>query len=101
MEKITYVFASVSSAGGMAVLLYLLLINGAAFAAYGLDKRAARLDQWRISEKTLLLLAALGGSLGAALGMRIFHHKTKKAKFFLLVPVFLAVHAALLIWWLF
>ena len=95
MEKITYIFASVSSAGGMAVLLYLLLINGAAFAAYGLDKRAARLDQWRISEKTLLLLAALGGSLGAALGMRIFHHKTRKP-LFRVIPILLVSQAAIL-----
>ena len=59
------------------LLGYLLLVNLAAFVLMGLDKRRARRDKWRISEKTLFLPAVLGGSLGAILGMRLFHHKTK------------------------
>lgn len=59
------------------LLGYLLLVNLSAFVLMGLDKRRARRDKWRISEKTLFLPAVLGGSLGAILGMRLFHHKTK------------------------
>ena len=59
------------------LLGYLLLMNLIAFVLMGLDKRRARRDKWRISEKTLFLPAVLGGSLGAILGMRLFHHKTK------------------------
>ena len=57
--------------------IYLLVINFTAFALMGLDKRRARRDQWRISEKALFLPAVLGGSVGAILGMRLFRHKTR------------------------
>ena len=50
---------------------YLLAINAVAFTVYGIDKYKAKKAQWRISEATLLLLAALGGSIGAWLGMRV------------------------------
>ena len=59
------------------LLGYLLLVNLAAFVLMGLDKRRARRDKWRISEKTLFLPAVLGGSLGSIAGMRLSHHKTK------------------------
>ena len=80
---------------------YLVLVNFVTFVAFGVDKRRAVRNKYRISEATLLGLALIGGSAGALAGKYLFHHKTRKAKFFLLVPVFLAVHAALLIWWLF
>lgn len=57
--------------------LYLLLVNGIGFVLMGVDKRRAKRDQWRISEKTLFLPPLLGGTVGAILGMRVFHHKTK------------------------
>ena len=57
--------------------IYLLVINFTSFALMGLDKRRARRDQWRISEKALFLPAVLGGSVGAILGMRLFCHKTR------------------------
>ena len=63
--------------------LYLIFINIIAFCAYGIDKKRAVRNQWRIS------LAVLGGSIGALLGMKVFHHKTRKAKFFVGVPVIL------------
>ena len=65
---------------------YLCVINILAFLAYGEDKRRAMCGGWRISEKTLLLLAAAGGGAGAFLGMQIFRHKTRHLKFTLGVP---------------
>lgn len=73
---------------------YLVIMNLAAFAAYGLDKRKAIRRQRRISEKTLIGLAVLGGSIGALLGMRMFHHKTQKRKFSFGIPCILLLQAA-------
>ncbi len=83
---------------GLIVSIVVLLMNLIAFAAYGIDKRKARMDKWRIPELTLLLLAFLGGSIGALLGMRVFHHKTKHWKFKILVPLFLILQVALAVW---
>ena len=57
--------------------LYLLLINGVGFLLMGIDKRRAKRGAWRISEKSLFLSPLLGGTVGAILGMRVFHHTTK------------------------
>lgn len=62
-------------------VVYLAVINLLTFIAYGMDKRKARKGKWRIPEKTLLLFAGIGGSVGALLGMYLLHHKTKHAKF--------------------
>ena len=80
------------------VPLYLLLINAAAFAIMCLDKHYAKTGHWRIPEATLLAAAALGGSLGALLGMQLARHKTRKWKFRILVPLFLCLHLALAAW---
>ena len=72
--------------------VYLILINLIAFIAYGADKRNAKKKQWRTPEATLLLLALLGGSLGAFAGMQVFRHKTNHLKFTLGVPLILIVH---------
>ena len=77
------------------LLAFLLLVNLLAFALYGIDKLKAKKGAWRIPESTLLLVAFLGGSLGALLGMELFRHKTKHAKFKVLVPLFLILHIAL------
>ncbi len=77
------------------LLAALLLMNLLAFALYGTDKLKAKKGAWRIPEATLLLVAFLGGSLGALLGMELFRHKTKHAKFKVLVPLFLVLHIAL------
>ena len=74
---------------------YLILMNVLAFAAYGRDKRLAQNERWRTPERRLLLYAALGDAAGAWLGMRHFHHKTKKLAFRILVPLFLLLSAAL------
>ena len=73
---------------------YLALINAITFAVYGADKRRARKDRWRVPERTLFLLAVLGGSLGALLGMHVFHHKTKHWYFRLLIPLILLLQIA-------
>ena len=79
-------------------LLYLLLINAAAFMLMLADKRKAIKNRWRIPERTLILSAALGGSIGALLGMYTFRHKTKHLKFTLGVPAILAAQIALAVW---
>lgn len=73
---------------------YLLLINAAGLAIMCLDKLFAKKGAWRVPERTLLLIAFLGGSLGSLLGMLLAHHKTRKPKFYILVPLFLVLHIA-------
>lgn len=80
------------------VLLILAAVNLLAFALYGVDKVKAKKGAWRISEATLLLVAFLGGSVGALLGMEVFRHKTRHAKFRILVPLFLILHIALAVY---
>ncbi|PJA49082.1 MAG: DUF1294 domain-containing protein [candidate division SR1 bacterium CG_4_9_14_3_um_filter_40_9] len=63
------------------VAIYFVLINIVTFLIRGIDKRKAEHQRWRIKEKTLLRLAAIGGFLGALMGMNMFHHKTIKGKF--------------------
>ena len=77
------------------IAAYLLIINVAAFCAFGIDKRKAKKNAWRIPEKTLLALALLGGSAGALLGMEVFHHKTRKKKFSIGIPLILTVQSGL------
>ena len=77
------------------ILMLLIAVNLVSFALYGLDKVKAMRGLWRIRESTLLLVAALGGSLGALLGMELFRHKTKHWTFKILIPLFLLLHMAL------
>ena len=71
------------------VLIYLGVINAVTFFLYGIDKRKARRSKWRIEESTLLWWAVLGGSIGAILGIKIWHHKTQRKKFAVGVPMIL------------
>lgn len=73
------------------LILYLFAVNITAFALFGADKRKARRNAWRISEKALFLSAVLGGSLGALIGMRLFHHKTKHWYFVIGIPAILVL----------
>ena len=75
---------------------YLLAINAVTFIVYGIDKYKAKKAQWRISEATLLLLAVLGGSIGAWMGMKVWHHKTMHMKFKYGIPAILLIQIALM-----
>ena len=75
----------------MILVYYLILVNLAAFILYGMDKSYAKKGARRIPEKTLLLWAFLGGSIGAFLGMKVFHHKTLKPKFAVTVPLLMVL----------
>ena len=63
------------------ILIYILFVNILLFTLMAIDKRRAKLHKWRISEKTLFILAIIGGSIGGILGMYNFRHKTKHLKF--------------------
>ena len=75
---------------------YLLALNAVAFIMYGIDKYKAQKAKWRISEATLLLLAVLGGSIGAWMGMKVWHHKTMHKKFKYGLPAILLIQIALM-----
>ena len=75
---------------------YLLAINAVAFIVYGIDKYKAKKAKWRISEATLFLLAVLGGSIGAWMGMKVWHHKTMHKKFKYGIPAILLIQIALM-----
>ena len=82
-------------------LIYLAVVNLAAFALMGVDKRRAERGAWRIPERTLFLPAILGGSPGAILGMQMFRHKTRHRQFMIGMPLILLVQlviVGLLIW---
>lgn len=78
-------------------LYYLLAVNVVAFILFGVDKYNARKGNRRIREVTLLAMAALGGSIGAWVGMRIWHHKTKHRKFRYGIPFIILLQIALII----
>ena len=75
---------------------YLLAINVVTFIVYGIDKYKAKKAKWRIPEATLLLLAVLGGSIGAWMGMKVWHHKTMHKNFKYGIPAILLIQIALM-----
>ncbi len=77
-------------------LIYLAVINLIGFFAMFLDKQKAKRDKWRIPEKTLFLIAVLGGSAGTTLGMYLFRHKTKHWYFKLGMPGILIIQLILI-----
>ena len=77
------------------LILYLLLINAAGFLLMLIDKYKAKKNLWRIPEATLMLVAALGGSIGSLFGMYTVRHKTKHLKFVLGIPAILIVQGCL------
>ncbi len=83
------------------IAVYLAVINLAGFLSMALDKQKARRNKWRIPEATLFLFAIFGGSAGCLLGMRIFHHKTQKPKFYIGIPIILGVQIVILAYFAF
>lgn len=77
------------------LLFYLVIINALSFLIMLADKQKAKKHLWRIPEATLLTVAILGGSIGTLAGMRCFHHKTKKPKFRIGIPLILSLQLLL------
>ena len=80
------------------ILGYLLAVNIATFFLYGIDKYKAKKGKWRVSEATLLLMAVIGGSIGAWAGMRIWYHKTVHKKFKYGIPIIISLQVALAVY---
>ena len=77
------------------ILIYLLAINLIGFLAMGIDKFKAKQNLWRTKEKTLFIIAALGGSIGSIIGMYTFRHKTKHNSFVVGFPIILIAQIVL------
>lgn len=83
------------------ILAYLLIVNAAAFLLMLIDKVKAKKNRWRIRESTLMLWAAIGGSIGALAGMYTFRHKTRHRKFTIGIPAILALQIAAAVYFLY
>ena len=79
-------------------MYYLFAINIVSFFLYGIDKYKAKKNKWRISEATLLMIAVIGGSIGAWAGMRLWHHKTMHKKFKYGIPVIIIMQVCLVVY---
>jgi uncharacterized membrane protein YsdA (DUF1294 family) len=77
------------------LLFFIFSINVITFFVYGIDKLRAKKGMWRIPESTLLLLAIVGGSIGAWCGVKTWHHKTMHKKFRYGIPFIMAVQTGL------
>ncbi|MBO4903612.1 MAG: DUF1294 domain-containing protein [Lachnospiraceae bacterium] len=83
------------------IVIYLAVVNIAGFLSMAIDKKKARRNKWRIPEATLFLFALFGGSLGCLLGMRVFHHKTQKPRFYIGIPIIFVIQVLILVYFLF
>ena len=79
-------------------MYYLFAINIVSFFLYGIDKYKAKKGQWRIPEATLLMIAVIGGSIGAWVGMRLWHHKTMHKKFLYGIPIIIILQISLVVY---
>ena len=79
-------------------MYYLFAINIVSFFLYGIDKYKAKKNKWRISEATLLMIAVIGGSIGAWAGMQLWHHKTMHKKFKYGIPVIMNMQVCLVVY---
>ena len=77
------------------LLFFIFSINVVTFIVYGIDKLKAKNGKWRIPESTLLLLAIVGGSIGAWGGVKVWHHKTMHKKFKYGIPLIILIQVAL------
>lgn len=76
----------------------IIILNAITFVVYGIDKWKAMKNRWRIPESTLLLLAVVGGSIGALLGMKVWHHKTMHKKFKYGIPLIIVLQISVLLY---
>ena len=78
------------------ITYYLIIINIVTFLVYGIDKWKARKAMWRVREASLFMLAVLGGSIGAWLGMKVWHHKTQHKKFRYGIPAIIIIQLVII-----
>mgnify|MGYP001022385141 FL=1 len=83
------------------VLAYFITVNVLGLVLFGIDKWKAKHDKWRISEATLLSVTAIGGSIGAWVGMKVWHHKTMHKKFKYGIPLVMVLQFVLLLFTLY
>ena len=83
------------------VLAYFITVNVLGLVLFGIDKWKAKHDKWRISEATLLSVTAIGGSIGAWVGMKVWHHKTMHKKFKYGIPLVIVLQFVLLLFTLY
>ena len=79
------------------IISYVIVINVITLMMYGIDKWKAKHSKWRISEATLLIMAAVGGSIGAWTGIKLFHHKTLHKKFKYGVPAIFLIQLGIVV----
>lgn len=82
------------------IVICVIIVNAITFLLFGVDKWSAKKGRRRVSERTLLLFAAIGGSFGAYVGMWFFRHKTKKVKFYFGVPLIFLLQVGGILWML-
>ena len=97
---INQIFTTFVTTMEMIIYTSIAILNVITFFLYGIDKWKAKKNRWRIPESTLLLLAVLGGSIGAWLGMKIWHHKTMHKKFKYGIPLILVLQIGALFYFL-
>lgn len=90
--------ALINQIGAKNVVIYFVIINILAFLIMGIDKLKAKKGKWRIPESTLMSSVLLGGGIGGIAGMYVFHHKTRKHKFFIGYPVILIIEVIAIIY---
>ena len=81
------------------IIIYFVIINVIGFFIMWLDKRKARKGSWRIPEKTLFIITALGGGIGTITGMYTFRHKTQKLNFVIGLPLITVLEIILIVYW--
>lgn len=83
------------------IIIYFIIINIIGFLAMYIDKQKAKKGKWRIPEKTLFIITALGGGIGTIEGMYIFRHKTQKIAFVVGFPLITIIEAVAIIYYAF
>lgn len=83
------------------IIIYFVVINIIGFLIMFIDKQKAKKGAWRIPEKTIFIITALGGGIGTIAGMYTFRHKTQKIQFVIGLPFITILESILAIYWIF